>query len=616
MRRFLTTGLLVLACWPAAHGQELSARAAVERERVYVGQPFAFQIQVEGSESPDPPNLEALKDFRVEQQGGQQNSSQSITIVNGRMTRVVNQGYIFNYRLSALRTGDLVIPPITVRAGGQTARTQQVAIRAAAPEENEDVKLQVSLSDQRAYVGQPVTMTVRWFIGRNVRSYTFNMPVLADSRFTVIDPSVNPDPNRHIQVNLPTGPIYAERLNTTLDGRQYMEVHFRKVLIPRQAGDITIPAASVSGEALIGQRRSLFDDFFSDPFGDDFFGRSPLGEQWAGFAVPSDPLRLQVLPLPAAGRPASFSGLVGDYRMSAEATPVRVNVGDPITLTVRVSGPDYLEDTELPPLERQPDIARDFMIPPDRAAGLIQGAAKVFTQTLRAKSADVYQIPPIELAYFNPKSGSYQVARTEPIPLQVSGTRIITASDAEGQGEVGEAPSRLESAEGGISYNYEGPEVLANQVAGLSGWLRSPAWLGALALPPAIYFGLLGFFAYTRWRDADPVARRARRAYKELTGALSGLKADDTDAYYAAVLDALRRYLGGRLNLSPGALTFADARTALEARGVEPALLDDLRLLFQRSEAGRYAGAQFPNADTSLMESAQQIAARLERALG
>ncbi len=73
---------------------------------------------------------------------------------------------------------------------------------------------------------------------------------------------------------------------------------------------------------------------------------------------------------------------------------------------------------------------------------------KEFSQTFRALSANVTQIPPIELNYFNPRSRTYEVARTDPIPLTVHGTRVVTARDAEGLAAPPAAGSEVESSEG------------------------------------------------------------------------------------------------------------------------------------------------------------------------
>src|SRR5262245_6018297 len=52
---------------------------------------------------------------------------------------------------------------------------------------------------------------------------------------------------------------------------------------------------------------------------------------------------------PVAGRPEDFSGLVGVYRISSSASPTEVNVEDPLTLTVRITGdPDRSFRTSQP----------------------------------------------------------------------------------------------------------------------------------------------------------------------------------------------------------------------------------------------------------------------------
>ena len=107
----------------------------------------------------------------------------------------------------------------------------------------------------------------------------------------------------------------------------------------------------MAGQAIKGyqRRRSVFDDFFDDPFGDSGFG---FGRQAVveNFVVPSDRTTIEVLDVPAAGRPANFSGLIGDFKITAEAAPDEVAVGDPITLRVDISGPAYLGNVEMPPL--------------------------------------------------------------------------------------------------------------------------------------------------------------------------------------------------------------------------------------------------------------------------
>ena len=291
-RQLLSVLLLAgsLACASTAPAQTLKAEAALEKVQVYVGEPFVFQIRVEGSDSPEKPNLSGITDFAVQEVGGQQNSSQSVTIINGQMNRVVRRRYTFNYRLTPKRAGSLTIPPITVSAEGQTARTQAVTLQATPPAETDAFKLRLSLSEPRAYPGQPVMLTVRWYLAKDVQGFTFNLPVLGDDRFYVADVELPIDrsrPDRYVQIPLGQEQVIGEKGSGTLDGKQYTTVHFRKTLIPKQAGKLTLPQATVSLKSVKGYRRgrrgTLFDEFFNDSFFN--FGRDAVYES---LVVPSN----------------------------------------------------------------------------------------------------------------------------------------------------------------------------------------------------------------------------------------------------------------------------------------------------------------------------------------
>jgi hypothetical protein len=609
MRLRLTIAVYVLLglCWRGA-AQELSATAAVENQQVFAGEPFVLQIQIEGSDTPEKPELNAIPGFAVQDLGGQQNSSESVTIVNNQVSRVVRRGYIFSYHLTAAKPGMLTIPSVTIRAGGKTLRTQPIAIHVVPPSESMDFKLRLSLSETKAYVGQPVILTLTWYVGKSVQNYAFNVPILTDKRFTFADPKIQIDPDRHLEISLPGGKAIAEKGQATLDGREFLTVQLRKILIPRQAGEVEIPQATVAGQAqrVEARRRSIFDD--------DFFGFA-RGRSLESFVVPSNTAALEVLDLPQGGRPPNFSGLVGQYKLSAEAAPAEVNVGDPITLSLRVSGPEYLNHVDLPPLSQQLELGRDFKIPAEQAPGVVEGNAKKFTQTIRAVDPDVKEIPPIELAYFNPKSGAYEIARTTAIPLTVKGTRVVTARDAEGSGPA-TTQSGVKSREGGIAYNYEGPDVLLSQAFGPASF-ASPAWLAALGVPPLVFAAFLGMTVLERRRGTRTGERKARRAFRDFSKRLAAQKPADTDEFYAAVLETLRRYLGDKLGLTPQALTFRDVRPVLQERSVNGQMVEDLAKLFERCEAGRYAGAAFRGQDpASLKAAALDTIGKLEQALG
>jgi hypothetical protein len=95
---------------------------------------------------------------------------------------------------------------------------------------------------------------------------------------------------------------------------------------------------------------------------------------------------LEINDLPQTDKPDTFYGLVGSYTITANAAPTQVNVGDPITLKIKIGGSQYLKPVQWPSLEQIPEIASSFKIPSEYADGEIEDGAKLFTQTIRANN--------------------------------------------------------------------------------------------------------------------------------------------------------------------------------------------------------------------------------------
>jgi hypothetical protein len=307
---------------------------------------------------------------------------------------------------------------------------------------------------------------------------------------------------------------------------------------------------------------------------------------------------------------------VGKYRIEANATPTEVSVGDPITLTLSLSGPEYLEHVKLPPLSQQSGLVRDFKIPKERATAEVSGKSKIFTQTIRALKQDVKEIPSIELPYFDTQTRTYRTARTEPIPLIVKETRLVTALDAEGIDEQAPLGSEIETWSKGIAFNYADMGVIENQLSGPLSWFRSPLWLGLILGPPVFYFFLLAGTGVVRRRNRDPMKARARKAFGTLTKSLKEARGSSSvDNTCNMVQDAFRHYLGDKLCMPKGALTFNDVSDALAARGVDQGTLERLKTLFETCEAGSYAGNAGISDAASLADQGLRLSKELERKL-
>jgi hypothetical protein len=605
----------ILLSYNAALAASLDVRAIVETTDVSVGEPFILQLQVSGAENPQQPDTSGMKDFNVVFQGGQQNSSSSITIINGKVTKDVREGYYFSYQLTPTRSGALTIPSLTVKAGNSSAETYPIQITAREPSETEDFKLRISLSRDRCYVGEPVILTATWYIGKDVRDFTFTMPILSDPsfKFADIDPAGQQGAAAY-HIPLGNGQVAGVKGKGNLNGRDFTTITFKKVLIPVRSGDIAIRPATVSCTALAGYQRRR-DDFNNDFFR-DFFNNDSFDGVLKTVVVPSNSLTLKVLDLPEKGRPSDFAGHVGKYTINAGAVPANISVGDPITLTLTLMGPDYLENVQMPALEKQTALTRDFKIPAESAKGEVHGSAKIFTQTLRPLRADVKEIPAIELPYFDTETQSYQVASTKPIPLVVKNANVITASDAEGNGAQVAAGSEIESLNKGIESSYEDRSVIENVVLEPVSLLKSSLWKAFIIGLPLIYLLLfIGSFLYRR-RNGDSKKVSSRKAYGRLLSDLkeAGNCSSACDGC-ALVQDALRNYLGDKLHISGKAsLTFNDIKERLSEKAISKDILDALEDLFKRCEAGRYAGMAGKGDVGAMADQAELLAKDVEKA--
>jgi hypothetical protein len=583
----------------------IQVEAVVEQSSVYVGEPFILTIRVSGSDQVQQPDLSGIKGVSVKYQGGSQNNSSSITIINGKMTQDVRRGFVFSYQLTPLKTGTLTIPALTVMADGQTVRTRPVHVNVLAPEKTDDVRLRLSISQNQCYVGEPVTLTVTWYLRQDVQSVNFTIPLLGETEwFYFIDPETQQQPDqKYYRIPLNDGEVIAQQGQKTLDGTSFSTITFSKILIPKKSGRFTIEPATVACEILTGYRNTnRRNSFFSSRQG-----------VYKKVVAPSNSLTLDIREVPDQGRPAGFAGHIGTYKISADATPTEVSVGAPITLALKLSGPVYLEHVILPPLTNQKNLVKNFKIPSERATAETRGNAKIFTQTIRALNADVNRIPPIELPYFDTKTGTYKIAETEPIPLTVKETRMITAMDAEGRSLPAVNGNKVQTWEKGIAYNYEDLSVLKDQRTGFA-LMGSRVWIAGLVLPPILYLMTLLTTVMIRRKQADPQAVFAKKAFSELCRDLKKVRTSGSGHFTPdIILDVLRHYLGARLGISSRAIVFNDVRPLLTEKAVSGEVLDDLKSIFDECEAGRYAGTSGTADPVALSEKTLKTAKKLEK---
>jgi hypothetical protein len=389
-------GLLALA--GTAASDDFRAEASVDRRAVGVGETLTLTISVYGGGKVSEPDLSGLDGFRI----ANTSTSRSINIVNMKMTRSLN----LQYTLVALREGEYVLGPFTVASGQETYETEPVKVtvtkgrapsareQAAGGADQDLVLLTARVDKAKAYVGQQITYTLKFAYRVRISGTQYVPPEHTGFWFEDMGE---------------TGPEIE-----TIGDTQYYVVTRRTAFFPISSGTYTIGKASVRYEV------QALDPFSRDPF--SLFGRDPFDvfARKQG-AAETKPLQIEVLPLPREGKPSEFSGAVGRFTISAEASADEVMVGESLTLSVRVRGQGNLKSIGEIPV---PEI-KDFRVFAPKARetinvdGRVVGGEKVFDLVLVPQRPGNYTLEGFDFSYFDPDKGGYVVTAADPVRVEV-----------------------------------------------------------------------------------------------------------------------------------------------------------------------------------------------------
>jgi len=563
---------LIAALAPGASGQVRVSAQVDSGKDIYVGDNFGYYVVIAGSDKAGQVDLQPLQQYNPQSTGNRRQSSTNI--INNKVTTTTTM--IMTYSLRAGEAGPIRLPSLSVVIDGKTYRTNPVTVNVIEPGTTDQLDIEMALSEQQCFVGQPVLLEIKFYFSANTKSPQFNIPVLGSNAFYFENPDVlNQQVQEHDFGNGVTV-LYSQH-QVTHAGRLTNLLLLRKILIPKSSGSIRIEPTTVSADIAVERVRS----------------RSLFGSQvrYQRFMVKSEPVELTVLPLPNEGKPAQFYGLVGRYTIQASASPTEISVGDPVTLTIKIGGPTYLKPVQWPALEQVPELAANFKIPSQKASPTIADGSKVFTQTIRANNDKVTEIPSIPLAYFDAETGKYATAESEPIKLDVAPTRILTNADLEGA-DFTPVNKEVEAIKKGLSANYEDLDVLKDMSFSPLAALASPGYAvlwGAplLAFASSIFIKL---FAHTSPEKA--AAKRRRQACSKAVGQLKRVVSANPERQSELLVGAMKQYIGDRYDKTAGSLTGDDCYDAIVTGADDAPAADKYREAIANFEAGRYASME------------------------
>jgi hypothetical protein len=259
-----------------------------------------------------------------------------------------------------------------------------------------------------------------------------------------------------------------------------------------------------------------------------------------------------------------------------------------------------LKPVQWPALENIPEFADNFKIPAEQASPTIENDYKIFTQTIRANNDKVTAIPPIPLAYFDAEKDGYAVAKTEPIKLDVSPSKILTGADLEGR-DFTPVNKEVEAIKKGLSANYEGLDALENQNFSPVAALIRPGYLVIWGGPLAILI-LSAVVKLSTHTSPEKIARKRRRGAAGKAIGLLRTIAFSTDGGHEQLASIIKQYIGERFDKSAGALTSNDCFEIIAEATKDTQSADRYKEIIADGEAARYASAQNSIGQTQIEE--------------
>ena len=561
---------LVLLWSGAAHAQSVVAQVATTK--VFVSEPLRVTVKILNLEAFDGPSFEEVTGLEIKRLPGEQ-TSVGMTTVNGRMRQ--QRTVSLNFEVLATAVGEFTIPAFAVDAGGVRYESKPIEISVAASDGAKLLMVRVVGEPSTIYLGQQGVLNLEVLI-RPFNDAALGITLDEQSMWSLLDMQgstwgvFGPALQKMLSENRrPRGEL------RVVDDEEFLVFSVSKPFDPIAAGTPAVGEIRVRMEYPTRLQRG--NDFL-------FQSRLSLAGSRSMSATP-DSTRAIVLPLPEGGRPAGFNGAVGSFEILVVAKPHEVAVGDPITLTMRLTdttGSAELDGLQAPLLAPQSNFASGFRISSEPAAGTVEGRSKIFTQSIRALGEAVREIPAIEFPYFDPSVGEYKVARSIPIAITVKPSAIVrlASDESAGDSQINSTKPAFTKVEGGVLANASIEECLTRETV-------TPTFMTVTAAIP-IALALVPLLVARARRDRDPRAQRHARARHELERALAAAHDAPPDA---ATLEALLlEYFASRLGVASEGFSRKDVLALLELARVDPQLVEETDQLLRRCERARYLG--------------------------
>ncbi len=554
--------------------QTLTASAP---SRVAVGEQFRLTYTV---------NTQNVSDFRagdipseLEVLIGPNKSMQSsYQIINGHASQ--SSSVTYTYIVAATKGGSYTIPAARAVVDGKSIHSNTLTVKVVGSignnsrqnsgNEGEEVRdmgsrisgsdlfIKVSANKKRVFEQEPILLTYKVYTQVQLSQLRGDMPDLK-SFYTQ-------------EVDLPQQKSFSLE---SVNGRPYRTCTWSQyVMFPQTTGKLQIPAITFEG-IVIQQNRNI------DPFEAFFNGGSGYVEVKKKIEAPG--IEIQVDPLPQ--RPASFSGGVGKFNITAQLDKTETKANEPITLRVIVSGTGNLKLIKQPIVNLPKDFDKYEPKVTDQTKLTTAGieGSKIYDMLIVPRHQGQYEIPPVEFTYFDTATKRYETVKSEGFHLDVAkGSGTGSVSDFTGDG-VDELNKDIRFIKTGDAKQHHTGDF----------FFGSGVYWGIIVALIIVFITLFVIFRQRAIDNANVTKMRGKKANKVATKRLklaARLMTDNKPSeFYDEVLRALWGYVGDKLNIPVAQLSHDNISQKLAERNVHQSIIDKFIGAIDECEFERYA---------------------------
>ena len=573
---FIVSVLAIMAGWNV-NAQENVEFTASAPDVAYVETPFQLIYSVNAAakdlQAPDFQFFEILA-------GPFESRSSYTQIINGKKSSATNLSYTLT--LMPSKTGTFKIPGASIVVDGEKIYSNDLTIKVENAENNaqkqneggtvtgggtqrvtsESIFVRTIVSKTNIYEQEAISVTYKLYTLLDVAQFTgAKLPDFNGFLKQDIEQSQNKQ-------------LSAE----TYKGRSYgTVVLYQAVLFPQHTGEIEIGKASFTALLRLqnkAQVRSIFDDFFDS--------YTNVEKTLTASAV-----TVKVSELPLAGKPATFSGAVGNFNLTSTLSSGNLKTNQAATIKVVISGNGNMKLLKNPEIKfpdgfevYDPKVDNKF----SSGSGGVSGTKTIEYMFIPRRSGK-FDIPSAELSYFDLNNKTYRTLRTPAYKINVT------------KGEGGEAV--VENFTGkedvtplakDIRYLYTGSVKLQPESRPWFGTL--PFWM--LFLIPLIIAAILFIYfrkhvkenadlAFVKTKKANKVAQ------KRLRLALKFLEEGKKKQFYEEVMKAVWTYLSDKLVIPVAELNKDNIRLKMNEKGMEKEVTDNFTNILNTCEYASYA---------------------------